>query len=74
MTATVDARAAQQLKGAIYEGDILIRIKDANGQWGARIGPISPVKLAINPGETQFAGVIFKFFTGHAQGLSPKIG
>jgi hypothetical protein len=52
MTATVDARAAQQLKGAIYEGDILIRIKDANGNWGGRIGPISPAKLALNPGET----------------------
>ncbi|MBK7982103.1 MAG: hypothetical protein IPP10_14580 [Candidatus Competibacteraceae bacterium] len=52
MTATVDARAALQLKGAIYEGDILIRFKDANGNFGARIGPISPVKLAINPGET----------------------
>ncbi|MGB2971454.1 MAG: hypothetical protein WBD29_03680 [Candidatus Competibacter sp.] len=52
MTATVDARAAQQLKGAIYEGDILIRIKDANGNWGGRIGPITPAKLALNPGET----------------------
>lgn len=51
MTVTVNSRAAQGLKGAIYEGDIIIRFKDSNGEWGQRIGPISPVKLALNPGE-----------------------
>lgn len=52
MTATVDARAAQKLRGAIYEGDVMLRFKDALGNYGARLGPISPVKLALNPGET----------------------
>ncbi len=52
MTSTVNARAEQKLRGAIYEGDILIRIKDSSGNWSGNIGPISPAKLAINPGET----------------------
>lgn len=51
MTATTQARSEQSLAGIVFEGDILIKIKDANGDWGQPIGPISPVKLSINPGE-----------------------
>lgn len=50
MTATAAARLAQNLDGAFYEGDVLIQAKDINGVWGKKIGPISPLKLAINPG------------------------
>ncbi|MCP5197308.1 MAG: hypothetical protein H6974_11055 [Gammaproteobacteria bacterium] len=52
MTATADARLAQNLDGMFFEGDVLIRAKDSNGNWGKRIGPISPVKLALNPGSS----------------------
>jgi len=47
---TVAARAAHHLTGMFFEGDVLIRARDINGAWGKRIGPVSPVKLAINPG------------------------
>lgn len=52
MTATADARLAQNLDGMFFEGDVLIRAKDTSGNWGKRIGPISPVKLALNPGSS----------------------
>lgn len=52
MTATADARLAQNLDGMFFEGDVLIRAKDAAGNWGKIIGPISPVKLALNPGSS----------------------
>lgn len=51
MTATASARLAQNLDGAFYEGDVIIRAKDINGAWGKLIGPISPLKIAINPGK-----------------------
>lgn len=51
MTATTDARTQFKLDGVVLEGDILIRIKDANGDYGKTIGPISPVKLALNSGD-----------------------
>lgn len=60
MTATVDARLAQAIRGAIYEGDVLIRLKSAAGAWGTRIGPLSPIKLAINPGDTTIKTRILK--------------
>lgn len=50
MTATSSARQAQNLDGMFFEGDVIVRSKDINGVWGKRIGPISPLKLAINPG------------------------
>ncbi|TVR59426.1 MAG: hypothetical protein EA420_15955 [Candidatus Competibacteraceae bacterium] len=44
------ARSAHNLVGMFFEGDVLIRARDVNGVWGKRIGPVSPIKLAINPG------------------------
>lgn len=38
MTATADARLAQNLDGMFFEGDVLIRAKDTSGNWGKRIG------------------------------------
>lgn len=51
MTATTDARTQFNLNGLLLEGDILIRIQDANGNYGKKIGPISPVKLSLNSGD-----------------------
>ncbi len=53
MTATTSARQAQNLDGMFFEGDVLIKTKDVNGAWGKTIGPISPIKLAINPGSSK---------------------
>ena len=48
---TVRARSAQNLAGMIFEGDAVIRARQADGTLGKPIGPISPLKLAINPGD-----------------------
>ncbi|MER2526365.1 MAG: hypothetical protein ABTR07_00375 [Candidatus Competibacter denitrificans] len=48
---TVRARAAQNLAGMIFEGDTILRVKLDDGTLGKPIGPISPLKLAINPGD-----------------------
>lgn len=52
MTMTVAARTAQNLSGVMFEGDILLRQKLADGTLGKPIGPISPLKMALNPGDT----------------------
>lgn len=44
------ARAAHNLVGMFFEGDVIVRARDSSGTWGKRIGPISPIQLAINPG------------------------
>lgn len=44
------ARAAHNLVGMFFEGDVILRARNSSGVWGKRIGPISPIKLAINPG------------------------
>lgn len=51
MSMTVAARTAQNLVGMMFEGDAVIRAKQSNGTLGKPIGPISPLKLAINPGD-----------------------
>lgn len=55
MTATTAARSAFNLNGLILEGDILIRIQDEAGAYGPRVGPISPIKLALNAGDSTIA-------------------
>lgn len=51
-TAThADARANQGIKGAIWEGNIMFRVKDTNGVYGPWVGPINGTALSFNPGE-----------------------
>lgn len=50
---TVRARSAQNLAGMIFEGDTMIRVRQSDGTLGKPIGPISPLKLAINPGDAE---------------------
>lgn len=52
MTATTEARVAQSINGLFVEGDILVQIQDASGNYGKVIGPISPVKMTINSGDS----------------------
>lgn len=50
---TALARAAQNLVGVVFEGDVMMWPKQADGLWGNAIGPVSPIKLAISPGDAK---------------------
>lgn len=47
------ARLAHNLVGMVFEGDVLLRPKQADGSLAKAIGPISPVKLAISAGDAK---------------------
>lgn len=51
MSMTTIAKTAQNLVGVAYEGDAIIQVKQPDMTLGKIIGPISPLKMAINPGE-----------------------
>lgn len=65
MSATTDARAAQNLTGMMFEGDAVVRVYQSDGTLGKPIGPISPLKLAINPGDATI-----KTRTLHLRGMA----
>lgn len=73
-TAThANARADQGIKGALWEGNIMFRVKNSSGVYGPWVGPINGTALSFNPGEGETVQRISKMIGSSGQALDSVI-